>query len=130
SRSEPLSFPHRREPMITGVGERSLTVVNGSPPSRGRPKLLLGTVQTEVYALAASRFFAISRLRSSASGDNSSSRAFIRDASRPPRWSTNFPALADRRSRTGGLRVSERNVRLHRWGRNRRLVLRFEWLTL
>src|SRR5262249_19479508 len=79
---------------------------------------------------AAARFFTISRLRLSASRDSSSSFAFSRKASSPPRWSTDLSALADTRSLTERLSASEMKVTLHRLGRNRRLVLRFEWLTL
>src|ERR1051326_5203019 len=54
----------------------------------------------------------------------------MRKASRPPRRSTVLSAFAETRSRTERPSASEMSVTLHRLGRNRRLVLRFEWLTL
>src|SRR5215207_7232954 len=80
--------------------------------------------------LAAAAFLAICRLISSARGESSVSLAFTRKASRPPRWSMVLSALADTRSLTERPSASEIIVTLHRLGRNRRLVLRFEWLTL
>src|SRR4029450_136450 len=78
----------------------------------------------------ASRFFTIWRLSSSTRGASSSSFAFSRNASSPPRWSTVFKALADTRSRILRPNVSEISVTLLRFGRNRRLVFILEWLTL
>src|SRR5262249_21688919 len=68
-------------------------------------------------------------LSSSARGDKSASLAAIRNASRPPRWSTVLRALAETRKRTDRPSASESIVTLSRLGRNRRLVLRLEWLT-
>src|SRR6266702_6620549 len=79
---------------------------------------------------AAVRFFWICRLSSIALGESPSSFAFKRNASSPPRWSTVLKACADTRSRTERPSASEINVTLRRLGRNRRLVLRLEWLTL
>src|SRR5882757_8522642 len=75
-------------------------------------------------------FLRIARLRSSALGESSSSLALARNASRPPRWSTDFSALADTRRCTERPSASDIMVTFTRLGRNRRLVLRFEWLTL
>ena len=79
---------------------------------------------------AAVFFFTIARLISSARGDSSASWLLSRNASRPPRWSTDLIALAETRSFTERPSASEISVTLHRFGRNRRLVLMFEWLTL
>src|SRR4051794_11760387 len=51
-------------------------------------------------------------------------------ASRPPRWSTDLMALVETLKRTLRPSASEMKVTLHRFGRNRRLVLMLEWLTL
>src|SRR5258705_13546313 len=75
-------------------------------------------------------FFSIARFRSSARGERTSTRAFSRKASRPPLWSTLFSALVETRRRTLRPSASEMKVTLHRFGRKRRLVLMFEWLTL
>src|SRR6188768_3550174 len=72
----------------------------------------------------------MARFRSSARGDSTSARAFKRNASRPPLWSTLLIALVETRRRTLRPSVSEMNVTLHRFGRKRRLVLMLEWLTL
>src|ERR1700753_1558773 len=48
----------------------------------------------------------------------------------PPLWSTLLIALVETRRRTLRPRASEMKVTLHRFGRNRRLVLMLEWLTL
>src|SRR6266581_1502221 len=86
------------------------------------------------YSLLASSlfaaFFLIWRLSSSTRGDSSASLAFMRKASRPPRWSIVLRAFADTRSLTERPSESDITVTLSRLGRNRRLVLRFEWLTL
>ena len=79
---------------------------------------------------AAAFFFAIWRLMSSAFGDSSASLALARNASSPPRWSTDLNAFAETRSRTERPSASEISVTFSRFGRNRRLVLMFEWLTL
>src|SRR5580692_11127332 len=79
---------------------------------------------------ALASFLPIWRLRSSARFDSSASCALIRNASRPPRWSTLLSALADIRNRTERPSASEIIVTFTRLGRNRRLVLMFEWLTL
>src|SRR5215510_3544161 len=81
-------------------------------------------------AAASARFFLISRLSSSTRGESSASLAFIRKPSRPPRWSMVLRAFADTRSFTERPSASDITVTLSRLGRNRRLVLRFEWLTL
>src|ERR1700761_6145224 len=67
---------------------------------------------------------------SRARGDSRSALALSRKASRPPLWSTLLSALVETRRRTLRPSVSEMKVTLHRFGRNRRLVLIFEWLTL
>src|SRR6202041_3596104 len=79
---------------------------------------------------AAATFFSIARFRSSARGERLAARAFKRKASRPPLWSTLLIALVDTRRRTLRPSASEMKVTLHRFGRNRRLVLILEWLTL
>src|SRR5207302_817037 len=79
---------------------------------------------------AVTRFFLIARLSSSARSESSASLAFIRKASRPPRWSTVLNACAETRSFTERPSVSDIKVTFNRLGRNRRLVLRLEWLTL
>src|SRR6202035_1238870 len=55
--------------------------------------------------------------------------ALIRNASKPPRWSTLLMALVETRRRTLRPSASEMKVTLHRFGRKRRLVLMLEWLT-
>src|SRR3954454_3172245 len=75
-------------------------------------------------------FFSIARFRSSARGDSTSALALIKYASRPPLWSTLLTALVETRRRTLRARASEMKVTLTRFGRKRRLVLMFEWLTL
>jgi len=79
---------------------------------------------------AAAVFFSIARFNSSARGESTSALALIRNASRPPRWSTLLIALVETRNRTFRPNASEMKVTLHRFGRNRRLVLILEWLTL
>src|SRR5580700_9523901 len=79
---------------------------------------------------SAAFFFWIARFRSSARGDRFSALAFRRKLSRPPLWSTLLIALVETRRRTLRPSASEMKVTLHRFGRNRRLVLMFEWLTL
>src|SRR6202043_1242547 len=74
--------------------------------------------------------FSIARFRSSARGDRSMALAFSRNASKPPLWSTLLIALVDTRRRTLRPSTSDMKVTLHRFGRNRRLVLILEWLTL
>src|ERR1700704_3118166 len=81
-------------------------------------------------ASAPARFFSIARFSSSALGDSSGPLALIRNASSPPRWSTLLIALVETRRRTLRPSVSEMKVTLHRLGRNLRLVLMLEWLTL
>src|SRR5215470_4565333 len=54
----------------------------------------------------------------------------MRNASRPPLWSTLLIALVETRRRTLRPSVSEMKVTLQRFGKNRRLVLMLEWLTL
>ena len=80
--------------------------------------------------LAAARFLAISRFKARAPGDRSSIAALARNASRPPRRSSVRSAEAATRSRTDRFNSSDWSVTLHRFGKNLRLVLRFEWLTL
>src|SRR4029450_9537926 len=75
-------------------------------------------------------FFSIARFRSSARGESTSALALSRYESRPPLWSTLFKALVETRRRTLRPSASEMKVTLHRFGRKRRLVLMFEWLTL
>src|SRR5438093_1594445 len=81
-------------------------------------------------ALASPSFLAISVLSLRALGDSSSALAFARKASRPPRWSTVLSAFAEMRSLKARPSASDISVTLSRFGRNRRLVLMFEWLTL
>src|SRR5450759_56301 len=81
-------------------------------------------------ASALACFFAIWRLRSSICGASSAFLALSRKASSPPRWSTVRSALADTRTRKLRPSKSEISVTLRRFGRNRRLVLWLEWLTL
>src|SRR6202023_1807131 len=75
-------------------------------------------------------FFSIARFSSRARGESTSALALIRKASRPPRWSPLLMALVETRRRTFRPSASEMKVTLHRFGRNRRLVLILEWLTL
>src|SRR5580692_3531727 len=75
-------------------------------------------------------FFSIWRFNSSARGERLEARALIRKLSRPPLWSTLLIALVETRRRTLRPSASEMKVTLHRFGRNRRLVLILEWLTL
>src|SRR3954454_2450757 len=75
-------------------------------------------------------FFSIARFSSSALGDSSVPFAFSKNASSPPRWSTLLIALVETRRRTLRPSVSEMKVTLQRLGRNLRLVLMLEWLTL
>src|ERR1700737_2414930 len=79
---------------------------------------------------AAAVFFSIARFSPSAFGDSSVALALIINASKPPRWSTLLIALVETRNRTFRPSASEMKVTLHRFGRNRRLVLILEWLTL
>src|SRR6185437_6807783 len=79
---------------------------------------------------SAAFFFSIWRFSSSARGESRSAFCLSRKASRPPLWSTLFSALVETRRRTLRPSTSEMKVTLHRFGRNRRLVLIFEWLTL
>src|SRR4051794_13349796 len=79
---------------------------------------------------AAATFFSIARLRSSARGERLAARAFRMKVSKPPLWSTLLMALVETRRRTLRPSASEMKVTLHRFGRNRRLVLILEWLTL
>src|SRR6202049_886037 len=79
---------------------------------------------------SAAVFFSIARFNSSARGERSAALALIKNASRPPRWSTLLMALVETRRRTLRPSASEMKVTLHRFGRNRRLVLMLEWLTL
>src|SRR6201994_2055914 len=72
----------------------------------------------------------MARLSSSARGDRLPARAFNKNASRPPLWSTLLIALVETRRRTLRPSASEMKVTLHRFGRKRRLVLMLEWLTL
>src|SRR6202021_388316 len=87
-------------------------------------------VQLALATGAAAIFFSIARFRSSARGERLAARAFSRKVSRPPLWSTLLMALVDTRRRTLRPSASEMKVTLHRFGRKRRLVLIFEWLTL
>src|SRR5947209_766285 len=81
-------------------------------------------------AFASAVFFAICCFSFSAFGDSSSVFAFFRNASRPPRWSTVLSAFAETRSFTERPSASDISVTFSRFGRKRRLVLMFEWLTL
>src|SRR5215218_1235780 len=83
----------------------------------------------DVNYAASACFFSISRLSRCALIESVSSLAFLRNASRPPRWSTDFKALAEMRSLTERPSASDIRVTFKRFGRNRRLVLIFEWLT-
>ena len=67
--------------------------------------------------------FLTSRLSFWQRSDSSSSLAFMRKASRPPRRSTVFSACALMRSRTLRCRASDIRVTSHRLGRNVRLDL-------
>src|SRR5512140_444253 len=67
---------------------------------------------------------------SSARGESLSALALIRNASRPPLWSTLLMAGVETRRRTLRPSASEMKVTLHRFGRNRRLVLLLEWRTV
>src|SRR3990170_1570108 len=72
----------------------------------------------------------MSRLSRRAFKDSSSSPAFIRKASRPPRCSTERKAWALIVIRTRFFSASLSSVTLQRFGRKRRLVRRLAWLTL
>src|SRR3954465_15042940 len=72
----------------------------------------------------------MARLRSSARGESSVALALSRNASKPPLWSTLLMALVETRRRTLRPSASEMKVTLHRFGRNRRLVLILEGLPL
>src|SRR4051812_47793967 len=72
----------------------------------------------------------IARFKSSARGERLSALALSKNVSSPPRWSTLLIALVETRRRTLRPSASEMKVTLHRFGRKRRLVLIFEWLTL
>src|SRR5690606_2696352 len=84
------------------------------------------------YAAAASPsvpfFFLISRLSLRQRSESSSSFAFSKKASRPPRCSTDFSARAQTRRRKLRPRISLISVTLHRFGRNLRFVLFSAWL--
>src|SRR3954471_7688530 len=82
------------------------------------------------FCSAPAFFFSIARFSSSALGDSSVPFAFSRNASSPPRWSTLLIALVETRRRTLRPSVSEMKVTLQRLGRNLRLVLMLEWLTV
>src|SRR4029450_11025769 len=75
-------------------------------------------------------FFSIARFRSSARGESTSALALSKYESRPPLWSTLLSALVETRRRTLRASASEMKVTLTRFGRKRRFVLMFEWLTL
>src|ERR1700733_587359 len=90
---------------------------------------LTGSVWIYAAVAVAARFLTTWRLSSSARGDSSASLALSKKVSSPPRWSTVLSALAEMRKRTERLSASDNSVTLSRLGRNRRLVLRFEWLT-
>src|SRR3990170_804478 len=72
----------------------------------------------------------MSRLSRRAFKDSSSSSAFIRKASSPPRCSTERRACALMVIRTRFFSASLSSVTLQRLGRKRRLVRRLAWLTL
>src|SRR5215212_9213992 len=100
-------------------------------PRNSQPLARLGRAQLACFSgAAAAVFFSIWRLSSSARGESSAALAFSRNASKPPRWSTLLMALVETRRRTLRPSASEMKVTLHRFGRNRRLFLILEWLTL
>ena len=124
-----------------GKGDREIATVDGSWRILGRRLKL--AINANGRPRAARRANAIDR-RSGRGGellldlaldrcghscDSSSSLALARKASRPPRCSTERSALAEMRRRTERCSVSDCRVTLQRFGRNFRLVLRFEWLT-
>src|SRR5215470_2890860 len=86
--------------------------------------------QPAFFSGSAARFFSICRFNSSARGERLPAWAFSRNASRPPLWSTLLMALVETRRRMLRPSDSDWNVTLQRFGRNRRLVLMLEWLTL
>src|SRR3954463_563979 len=90
----------------------------------------MGRTAHPAFSSAPAFFFSIARFSSSAFGDSSVPFAFSRNASSPPRWSTLLIALVETRRRTLRPRVSEMKVTLHKLGKNLRLVLMLEWLTL
>src|SRR5262249_20240684 len=93
---------------------------------------VLGPLATEAsYAAGCSAtFLAICFFKSRARCDSSPASAFRRNASRPPRCSTERSAVAEMRRRTLRFSASEISVTLTRFGRKRRLVLLLAWLTL
>src|SRR5262249_25839502 len=91
---------------------------------------MMRETQLAFFAGSAARFFSICRFSSSARGERLPALALSRNASRPPLWSTLLIALVETRSRTFRPTTSEMKVTLQRLGRNRRLVLMLEWLTL
>src|SRR5438046_6790181 len=97
-------------------------------PARGRA--FHAQCDADYAAFASAAFLAIACLSLSALGDSSSFLAFLRKESSPPRWSTVFSAFAEMRSFTERPSASDISVTFSRFGRKRRLVLMFEWLTL
>ena len=77
---------------------------------------------------AAAFFFSIWRFSSSARGERLLARAFNRNASRPPLWSTLLIALVETRKRTFLPSASEMKVTLHRFGRNRGRIGGWFWI--
>src|SRR6187431_801811 len=108
------------------AGSCDPAIQNSQTQNRFRRKPQLAAAAGAVPAI----FFSIAFFKSSAFGDSSVPLALIRKASKPPRWSTDLMALVETRRRTLRPSASEMKVTLHRFGRNRRLVLMFEWLTL
>src|SRR5271170_7401316 len=72
----------------------------------------------------------MSRLIFSAPSERLASLSLIKNASRPPRCSTERSAAAATRSLKPLPSVSEISVTWHRFGKKRVRVLRLEWLTL
>src|SRR5260370_40499907 len=119
------------------TGKRGVCVPNRpNPTSLTRGHLLPPRREKRVFyalqaaAAASASFFLISRFRTIAPCDNSPSAALTRNASRPPRCSTERSAAAVTRICTERASESEISVTLQRLGKKRVRVLRLEWLTL
>jgi len=101
-----------------------------------KPALPAGPLSRDVvrsYADAAARFSlarATRRFRRRASAESFASGVSMRNASMPPLCSTVRRPAVEMRSFTGRLRLSLQSEAIWRLGRKRRLVRRFEWLTL
>src|SRR6266478_6997853 len=113
---KPAFAPKRKRPGLSTRPFKNATILDQL--SENYPAFFSGA--------PAAFFFSIARFNSSARGDSSVAFAFSRNASRPPRWSTLLIALVDTRRRTLRPSALEMKVTLHRFGRNRRLVLMLE----